>query len=151
MLSQAEADVLISSLKKLTNSEHIVEFPQPGKKLLLECEDGNNNKYTIDVNRGRLKPQKSTYQTRHNKSTILLRVDIEGPPHVNPNGEEIPCPHIHIYKEGYDDKWAYPLQTEINTNTLDLIQVLIDFLDYNNVKNRKKLNILGGDLIDGID
>jgi hypothetical protein len=69
----------------------------------------------------------------------LFRIDIEGPPHTNPDSTEVPCPHIHIYKEGYDDKWAYPLASEINTNTDDLVQVLIDFLEYNNIHNPPKV------------
>lgn len=117
--------------------------------MVLECKDGNNNNYIIDVARGRQKPKKATFQTRHNKTTILLRVDIEGPPHDNPDGEEIPCPHIHIYREGYDDKWAIHLDKEIKTNTSDLIQVLIDFFTYNNINNRQVINIQGGDLLDG--
>ncbi|MFW9280162.1 DUF6978 family protein [Glaesserella parasuis] len=26
----------------------------------------------------------------------MVRLDIEGPPHRNPDGEEIICPHIHL-------------------------------------------------------
>ncbi|ETI69814.1 DUF6978 family protein [Neobacillus vireti] len=149
MLSQYEADQLISSLKQLLVKKNLINFPKPGEKMVLQCKDGNNNNYIIDVARGRQKPQKATYQTRHHKSTILLRVDIEGPPHDNPDGEEIPCPHIHIYREGFDDKWAFPLEQEITTNTEDLIQVLIDYFSYNHISNRHELIIQGGDLLDG--
>ncbi|MCM3196279.1 DUF6978 family protein [Priestia megaterium] len=148
MLTQEEAEIFINSLKTLLGNPDI-KFPEAGKKLILECKDGNNNKYAIDVTRGRIKPSKGTYQTRHNKATILLRVDIDGPPHVNPNGDEIPCPHIHIYREGFDDKWAYPLGDKIRTDSTDLIQVLLDFLAYNNISNRHELTIQGGGLIDG--
>ena len=59
------------------------------------------------------------------------------------------CPHIHIYREGYDDKWAYPLDKKIKTDPKDLIQVLIDFFKYNNLDNHDKIIIQGGDLFDG--
>lgn len=108
---------------------------------MLECKDGKNNKYAIDIVRGRQKPSKATYQTRYNKATVLIRVDIDGPPHDNPDGEEIPCPHIHIYREGFEDKWAYPLGKEMATNPEDLIQVLIDFLAYTNISNMHEINI----------
>ncbi|CEY40128.1 Uncharacterised protein [Streptococcus pneumoniae] len=148
MLTQEEANVFINSLKRLL-SEPALEFPNPGKKLMLECKDGKNNKYAIDIVRGRQKPSKATYQTRYNKATVLIRVDIDGPPHDNPDGEEILCPHIHIYREGFEDKWAYPLDKEMATNSEDLIQVLIDFLAYNNISNMHEINIQGGDLLDG--
>jgi hypothetical protein len=119
MLTQVEADSLIASLKKLLLSKKLYKFPDPGGKSSLECKDGNNNRYIIDVARGRIKFNKVTYQTRYNKSLILIRVDIDGPPHDNPNGEEIPCPHIHIYREGYDDKWLILL-----TNILKRIRTI---------------------------
>ncbi|WP_392391424.1 DUF6978 family protein [Neobacillus jeddahensis] len=50
----------------------------------------------MDVARGRQQSQKATYQTRHHKSTILLRMDIEGPSHDNPDGEDVPC-HTFIF------------------------------------------------------
>lgn len=149
MLTQSEADSLITSLKTLLLKKKIINFPNPGESLLLECKDGNNNKYLIDVTRGRRKPTKGTFQTRYNKSTILLRVDIDGPPHDNPDGQEVECPHIHIYTEGFDDKWAYPLDQKLKTNPDDLIEVLIDFFTYNNISNRHEIHIQGGGLLDG--
>ena len=41
-----------------------------------------------------------------------MRLDLDGPPHRNPDGEEIPCPHLHIYREGYGDNWAVPAPTD---------------------------------------
>lgn len=64
---------------------------------------------------------------RYKNIQNLLRVDLEGPDHDNPDGTVVECPHIHIYKEGYGLSWAYPLQDEIDTNPFDLISVLIDF------------------------
>lgn len=149
MLTQEEANILISSLKQLLNEKTFITFPEAGGKLLLKCKDGNNNNYIIDVQRGRIKPSKGTYQTRYNKSTIIIRVDIDGPPHDNPDGEEVPCPHIHVYREGYEDKWAFPLDREIITDPQDLIQVLIDYFTYNNISNRHEISIQGGNLLDG--
>ncbi|MFZ3591339.1 DUF6978 family protein [Bacillus sp. DJP31] len=144
MLTQAEANMLISSLKQLLTDINIINFPEPGDKLLLSCKDGNNNTYMIDVTRGSIKPTKSTFQTRHRKTTVLVRVDIDGPPLDNPDGEEVPCPHIHIYREGFEDRWAFPLDVKIKTNTKDLIQVLIDFFTYNNISNRHELSFKEG-------
>jgi len=50
-----------------------------------------------------------TYQNRGRAVVVLLRLDLKGSPLRNPNDEVIPCPHLHIYREGFGDKWAYPL------------------------------------------
>jgi hypothetical protein len=69
---------------------------------------------------------------------------------MNSDGEEIACPHIHIYREHYEDKWAIPLDKVIVTNETDLVQVLIDFFTYNNISNRHEISIQGGGLVDDI-
>src|SRR5690554_440807 len=109
MLPSLEARRLINALKELVNSNPAI-FPnlQSYKTYEAKCVE-SNDKFQIDVQRKSLNIKKCTYQTRYKKFITLLRIDIEGPAHQNPDGTEIPCPHIHIYKEGYDDKWAYPL------------------------------------------
>jgi len=64
---------------------------------------------------------------------ILLRLDVDGPPHQNPDGEEMPSPHLHVYREGYGDKWAVPVPAEF-TDTSDLVCTLRDFMKYCNVQ-----------------
>ncbi|WFA22495.1 hypothetical protein ERY13_07550 [Paenibacillus mucilaginosus] len=113
-------------------------LPPLGQEQRLDVESKiyKDENFVININRkGKLKPTKCTYLTLYNKSTILLRLDIDGPAHMNPDGNVIPCPHIHIYREGFDDKWAFPLENEIKTDTSDLLSVLIDFLEYNNIEN----------------
>ena len=33
----------------------------------------------------------------------------------------------HVYREGFDDRWAYPLDPDEFRNPHDLVQALIDF------------------------
>ncbi|KJU85379.1 prophage protein [Candidatus Magnetobacterium bavaricum] len=42
------------------------------------------------------------------RKIILLRLCFGGHPHRNPDDTEISSPHLHRYREGYADKWAYP-------------------------------------------
>lgn len=138
MISQIEADRLINVIKRIQNKNKLISFPNPCEYLLLEAEsdDLNKDKFIFDINRkGQYSLKKCTYQSRYRKSIILLRIDIEGPEHDNPDGSVIECPHIHIYREGFGTSWAYPLPQEIKTDTSNLLQVLIDFLEYNNVNN----------------
>jgi hypothetical protein len=55
---------------------------------------------------------KGTYQNRARYVVVLVRLDFGGKPHRNPDGEEIASPHLHIYREGVGDKWAYPVTAD---------------------------------------
>ena len=84
--------------------------------------------------------------TRYRGIIILVRLDIDGHPHTNPevndvpllylvpyNGQTIQCPHLHLYVEGYMDKWAIPAPANEFLNTKDLYQTLEDFFRYCNI------------------
>jgi hypothetical protein len=58
--------------------------------------------------RYRIKLTKATFQNRARVAIVLYRLDIAGAPHRNLDGEKIPCPHLHFYREGYGAKWAIP-------------------------------------------
>lgn len=64
---------------------------------------------------------------------VLYRLDIDGAPHRNPDGEEIPCPHLHVYREGYGDKWAVPAPADKFPNTSDLFAALGSFMTHCNI------------------
>jgi hypothetical protein len=136
MLSQANADLLLK-LVKVLDDRGTIEFPRPGeiKQLQLKSEDGRES-FIVDVNRkGRIKISKCTYQERYQVVEILLRLDIDGPPHDNPDGTTVPCPHLHIYKEGFADKWAFPVNPTAFMDTCHLVTTLKDFLEYCKVKD----------------
>jgi hypothetical protein len=145
MLTDIEANELMDALKELSSNKTI-EFPSPGGKLKLEAKSTSaDDKFIIDANRGSIKVTKCTYQTRHQTSMVLLRLDIDGPEHTNPDGEVIQCPHLHIYREGFGTSWAHPIDPKIFTDTDDLVKVLFDFLEYNNIIRIP--NIQGGGLV----
>jgi len=70
--------------------------------------DGREH-FFLDLRRGRVNLRKGTYQTRARKVVILARLDFCGPPHRNPDDEEVGSPHLHLYQEGFGDKWAFPV------------------------------------------
>ncbi len=70
---------------------------------------------------------------------ILLRLDLDGPPRRNPDGEEIPCPHLHIYREGYGDKWAIPAPSARYINTLDLFSTFEAFMEHCNITDPPRI------------
>lgn len=126
ILSQAEADALLATQKEAEPGDRTL-FPLPGKKVevVLRSLDKRET-FLLDVRRGRIKLTQVTYQNRARQTVILARVDIDGPPHRNPDGDEVPCPHLHLYREHFADKWAEPLPATFS-NTDDLWGTLEDF------------------------
>ncbi|MFH1703080.1 MAG: hypothetical protein ABIB41_06580 [Nitrospirota bacterium] len=147
MLTQAEADALFAMPKKPKSSDSL-NFPHAGGKLLAEfiSLDGREV-FLFNINRASIAVSKCTYQKRARQVEILRRLDIDGSPHPNPavetvpleflvpyNGLEIPCPHLHIYVEGFADKWAIPAPTDLMNSNADLYTVMESFLKYCNVQ-----------------
>ncbi len=143
MLTQQEADNLLETLKQIQNVDKQMSFPAPGdaEKLSLVSEDGKHE-FIVDINRKGYVAiaEKCTYQGRYQKDNILLRLDICASEHTNPDGSIVPASHLHVYREGYGDKWAYELPEEI-IHPDDLIQTTIDFLKYFKTVNADSLNI----------
>jgi|GEM_PF-998922 len=106
ILTQAEADDLIF-MEKVCIDDQEWEFPSLGGavSIPLVSRDKREN-FMLDVSRGRIDLAKIKYQNRARQVVILVRLELAGPTHRNPDGEEIGCPHIHIYREGFGDKWA---------------------------------------------
>lgn len=129
ILPQQEADALLALEKHFIDDKPLT-FPAFGGTLrfLLHSTD-RREEFNLDVTRGRISLTKITYQTRARKSVILVRLDIDGPPHRNPDDEEIPCPHLHVYREGFGEKWAIPMPDAFIgiDNPLDLLDAFMDF------------------------
>lgn len=90
--------------------ENRFEFPKQGDSQTLEAEGlVSHSEYLMDINRKLCTLSRITYQNRVQKSIILLRLDIDTKPHTNPDGVTISGTHLHVYREGYLDAWAYEL------------------------------------------
>jgi hypothetical protein len=150
-LTQAEADALRSMPKRLTNAAR-ADFSMPGAgegmTFQLESLDGRIA-FLIDANRrGKIKLTRCSYLERYRVVDILARLDIDGPPHTNPTvaepplpvlaafkGASVPCPHFHLYVEGYEDKWAVPAAVVGFTQFSDLVSALREFMTHCGVQD----------------
>jgi len=132
-LTQGDADALIA-LAKIRGDEEERLFPQAGGSLVipLTSEDRREN-FLLDIHRGRIDLRKGTYQNRARQVVVLVRLDFGGPPHRNPDGQEVPCPHLHLFREGFADKWAIPVPIADFPNIGDLWSTFSDFMRYCNV------------------
>jgi len=129
-LTQAEADALLAMEKhRVDDTQHV--FPILGGSIEIPLTSANKREtFLLDITRGRINLKKATYQNRVRTVVILARLDIDGPPHENPDGVEIPCPHLHTYREGYADKWAVPAPASVFSRTTDLWGSLEDFMAF---------------------
>jgi hypothetical protein len=129
LLTHQEADALLA-LEKHFLGDGRFEFPSLGGALRIPLHSSDRREeFSLDITRGRILLEKNTFQTRARKAVILARLDLAGPPHRNPDDEEIDCPHLHLYREGYGDKWAMPLP-DIFAGIADVLVLMDAFMDY---------------------
>lgn len=130
VITQAEADALLA-LEKRKADNVIWMFPSMGGSIsipLVSAAAGED--FILDVSRGRINLKKGTFQGRGRQTIILARLDTGGPGHRNPDGEELACPHLHLYREGYGDKWAFIPPVDDFPNLVDPMRTLQDFMRF---------------------
>lgn len=132
-LTQAEADALIA-VEKVRENNDSVEYPSLGGRVSVPLVSTDKKEhFLLDVSRGRIDLKKGTYQERGRQVIVLVRLDFGGAPHRNPDGEEVPCPHLHLYRSGFGDKWATLVPTDRFSDTNDFWRLLQDFMRYCNI------------------
>lgn len=132
-LTQAEADALMA-LEKARIDGTEWDYPDFGGRITVPLvSTDRREQFLLDLRRARIDLRKGTYQNRGRQVTILARLDFGGAPHRNPDGEEIGSPHLHLYREGYGDKWAYPVPGADFPNLDDPWLTLADFMRFCNI------------------
>lgn len=132
-MKQEWADRLLKAAKFPVDKKDVLSFPNPGTLQQIELRgEGEKEEFQLDVRRGQI-DLKGTYQNRARQVVILARLDFGSAPHRNPDGQVVPAPHLHIYREGFGDKWAFPLPVEF-THPGDVQKTLEQFLAYCNIK-----------------
>jgi len=128
-LTQSEADALIAMEKHRLDNERYL-YPTAGSLVVPLQSPDKREQFLLDMSRGRIDLVKGKYQTRARQTIVLVRLDFGGAPHRNPDDEEIGSPHLHLYREGYGDKWAYPVPAEHFPRLSDLGGTLDDFMQF---------------------
>jgi hypothetical protein len=126
MISQDEADELLATPKEMVDRGIILIPVGRRQSRDLVSLDGRHE-FLLDINRATINIAKITYQTRARKAVVLARLDLDGAPHTNLDGEMVDCPHLHVYREGFDDKWARRLDPRLFSDPVDMVTVLSDF------------------------
>ena len=135
----------ILSITKFFESPDSFVIPLIGGKGKYKLITNDKEKtFHLDVDRSGRIVLKFKNQIRKD-SLPLVRIDVNGPPHSNPDGQTVSGTHIHIYREGYSGlSWAYELSDMFDrqfdeTNVLD---IFLHFCDYCNIKY-EDINIQG--------
>ncbi len=126
MLTQSEADALIR-MKKNFSQPRTISVPAGKDETYELIGEDKKEHFLLDLWRATLRLSKVKYQTRGRKTIVLVRVDVDGSPHTNPDGKTIGGSHIHLYREGYEDKWAYPLNPKDFSRPGEIRQTFEDF------------------------
>ncbi len=135
MLTQPEADQLMQMLKHFVRPPAAITIP-PGADDTYELAGSNDReKFLLDVWRGTLRLSKLKLQNRVRAAVVLVRLDVDGAPHTNPDGTRLSGAHVHLFKEGYDDKWAYPADRKKFTLLSDPGTTFHDFCAYCNIES----------------
>lgn len=117
ILTQEEADELLQLLKQCV--KETINLPKAGTRQDYEAIAKNNKseRFVISVNRVNKRVKKVTFNARYKKGdVVLMRLDIAPTStHVNPpelGGNKICSSHLHLYREGFDAKYAEPFDVD---------------------------------------
>lgn len=132
MLTQVEANKLIVMQKSFLDTAAISLPPGSDETRELLGFDPKE-RFLLDLSRGTIRLSKVKFQTRGRSVIVLVRLDLDGSPHTNPDGTQVGRTHLHVYREGYDDKWAVPLDPTVFANLLDVEDTFKRFCEYCNI------------------
>jgi len=138
MLTQEEADILIKVLKSIKDPNLFIFPKHHGQARIDVVSNKTKDQFIVTVNRKTYRISKCSYQERHATGEVLLRLDIDAGIHSNPDDTLVPSPHLHIYREGFGDRWAIPLPEDFSV-TDELDEWLIQFLGYCRIVNADAL------------
>jgi hypothetical protein len=83
-LTQDEADKLMAMEKRATDEKEWL-FPAPGGRVAIPLTSlDKRESFMLDVTRAQIKLTKATFQNRARVVIILMRLDLDGPPHRKP-------------------------------------------------------------------
>lgn len=134
LLIQAEGDALLA-LEKVAIANNVdIDLPDLGGAIDLNFISHNGREeFVLNYTRHTINLSKRNHHFRGRKVVGLARLDLDGPPHRNPDGQEVAACHLHLYREGYGLKWAFEIPSDSFTNLDDAFQTLEDFMRYCNI------------------
>lgn len=134
-LSQKKVDAYLTARKiKATASDCRLSsvIPKPVSVPLI-APDIAGVAFSLDVTQKRIVLKLKCQLRCTTEAVVLARLDFASP-HRNPDGTTVGVPHLHIYREGYGDRFAYKVPPGMLKNPDNPLQVLLDFLATYNIE-----------------
>ncbi len=133
LMTQEEADYLLTMEKRRVD-DSVNSFPLLGKQTVLHLQSLDlRENFLLDLSRGRRKELRIKLQTRARTDIRLVRLDLGGRPHRNDDGTLVQPPHLHLYREGFHDRWAITPPSDKFSDLGDLQVTLDDFMRFCNI------------------
>lgn len=125
-------------------SKKNIRLPNNGESNVFQLKStSTSDEFLLDVDRrGRIELSKFKLQNRYALTKLpLVRIDIDSPPHMNPDGTITSRNHIHIYKQFDNDTgnlpWAYDLedfnQIKFDKDNIVFMDIFTEFCEYCNI------------------
>lgn len=133
-ITQAEYDFLMGQDKTFEDPITPIQLgPAPLQWVRQINSLTSKEVFLLDFYRGSFELSKYTINKRHRQTVIMLRYD-NGGRHTNPDGILFEGPHVHLYREGFNDKFAFPM-SEVNVSSTDTMEeVFKKILHFCNIK-----------------
>jgi len=133
-ISQKEYNFIMKEEKEFDDLSSPIQLgPAPIQWTRQINSSSSKETYLLDFYRGSFEISKYTVNKRYRQTIILLRYD-NGGRHTNPDGVTFDGAHVHLYKEGCNDKFAYPI-SEIGIDETDNMETVFKkIMHFCNVK-----------------
>ena len=118
--------------KRLTKTQPLT-YPFGGNRVTIPLISlDETESFYLDISSGQFNLTRKKYQNRF-RNVVLVRLEINGCPHRNPDGATIGPNHIHIYREGFGDRWAFQVPNDDFMYIDPPRRIFADFLTYCNI------------------
>ncbi|MCY3574558.1 MAG: hypothetical protein OXG92_12490 [Chloroflexi bacterium] len=143
-ITQEEADYLLKMEKQRVDAAAI-PFPLHGQQIVLQLQSLDlRENFLLDLSRGRRQELRVKLQTRARVVIRIARLDLGGRPHRNADGTVVQAPHLHLYREGFHDRWAIAPPSDKFSDLEDLQVTLDDFMRFCNIVQPPDIRIQKG-------
>lgn len=135
LLTQDEFEYILGLEKEFSENDNILLGPNPISWSRDIKSKTTKDMFILGFRRASIEVKKFTYNKRFRSCITLLRYDSMGA-HTNPVGTDekrFDGPHVHLYREGFEDKWAFPVSSIGVDSSDDISGVLAKIFKYCNI------------------